>query len=328
MKIFTYNQYIKSIHTLRLNAVLQLAEESEKYQLEGENIRYSHDKLIKNILKEDEEARKFINSFIEPKKVIEKNQLVRYTNSYITNKYKSKEADLVYKLKDKEIFFLIEHQSTIDIKMPYRILNYCVDIIQEWSRNKKIGKDTKYPIVVPIVIYTGDKNWKIPQNFRDKQISSYVFERYKVDLEYNLVDINKLSKQTLLEQNTMFSYTMLIEKSKNKEELIDNLSLIIKTTKDKEKLEKLTNIIKYLLENTLNENIKQELLEKIDRKVGEKQMSTLYDRLLAENKRILKQGEKQKEREIVKNMVNKKLDDEIILEITGINKEELEKIKK
>ena len=212
--------------------------------------------------------------------------------------------------------------------MPYRILNYCVDIIQEWSRNKKIGKDTKYPIVVPIVIYTGDKNWKIPQNFRDKQISSYVFERYKVDLEYNLVDINKLSKQTLLEQNTMFSYTMLIEKSKNKEELIDNLSLIIKTTKDKEKLEKLTNIIKYLLENTLNENIKQELLEKIDRKVGEKQMSTLYDRLLAENKRILKQGEKQKEREIVKNMVNKKLDDEIILEITGIKKEELEKIKK
>ena len=328
MKIFTYNQYIKSIHTLRLNAVLQLAEESEKYQLEGENIRYSHDKLIKNILKEDEEARKFINSFIEPKKVIEKDQLVRYTNSYITSKYKSKEADLVYKLKDKEIFFLIEHQSTIDIKMPYRILNYCVDIIQEWSRNKKIGKDTKYPIVVPIVIYTGDKNWKIPQNFRDKQISSYVFERYKVDLEYNLVDINKLSKQTLLEQNTMFSYTMLIEKSKNKEELIDNLSLIIKTTKDKEKLEKLTNIIKYLLENTLNENIKQELLEKIDRKVGEKQMSTLYDRLLAENKRILKQGEKQKEREIVKNMVNKKLDDEIILEITGIKKEELEKIKK
>lgn len=27
MKVFTYNDYIKSIHTLRLNAVIQLAEE-------------------------------------------------------------------------------------------------------------------------------------------------------------------------------------------------------------------------------------------------------------------------------------------------------------
>ena len=327
MKVFTYTQYIKCIHTLRLNAVLQVAEESEKYQLEGENKKYSHDKLIKNILKETDEARKFINSFVEPKNAIENNQLIRYTNSYITNKYKSKEADLVYKLKDQEVFFLIEHQSTVDTTMPYRILNYCIDIIQEWSRNKKVGKNTGYPIVVPIVIYTGDKNWKIPKNFSDKQISSYVFQRYKIDLEYNLIDINKLSKQTLLKQNTMFGYTMLIEKSKNKEELVDNLSLIIKATKDKEKLNQLSNIIQYLIENILNENIKQELLEKIDRKVGEEQMSTLYDRLLAENRRILKQGEKQKEREIVKNMVNKKLDDEIILEITGIKKEELEKIK-
>ncbi len=327
MKVFTYSQYIKCIHTLRLNAVLQLAEEGEKYHLEGEAGRYSHDKLIKNILKDEEEARNFINFFIKPKREIENGQLVRYTNSYITKKYKSKEADLVYKLKEQEIFFLIEHQSTIDSTMPYRMLNYCIDIIQEWSRNKKIGKNIGYPIIVPIVIYTGDRNWKIPKNFKERQISNYVFERYKIDLEYNLVDINKLTKRTLLEQATMFCYTLLIEKSQNKEELIENLNSIIKTTNNKEKLEHLTNIIDYLLDNVLEEEIKQELLEKIDRKVGEKQMSTLYDRLLSENKKLLKQGEKQKETEIVKNMINKKLEDKIIIEITGIQKEELEKIK-
>ena len=43
MKIFNYNDYIKCIHRLRLNAVLQLAEEGTKYHLENENIKYSND---------------------------------------------------------------------------------------------------------------------------------------------------------------------------------------------------------------------------------------------------------------------------------------------
>ncbi len=335
MKTFTYSQYIKCIHTLRLNAVLQLAEESEEYHLEEENKIYSHDKLIKNILKDKEEASKFINYFLNPKKQVKENELIGYTNSYITKKYRSKEADLVYKLRNQEIFFLIEHQSTIDNTMPFRMLNYCIDIIQEWSRNKKIGKNVGYPIIVPIVIYTGDQKWKIPKNFEQKQISDYVFERYKIDLEYNLVDINKLPKQLLLEQKTMFGYVMIIEKSKSKEELIDNLSIIIKSTEDEKKLNELTNIINYLLDNVLQEDVKQQLLEKINGKVGEKDMSTLRERILEENKRILNkgktegkiEGEMKREREIIRNMINNKLDDKIIIKTTGIKKEELEKLK-
>lgn len=143
MKIFTYGQYIKCIHKLRLNAVLQLAEESTEYKLNKIEKKYSHDKLVKNILKDKNEAEKFINQFLEPREEVKAENLIRYTNSYITKKYKSKEADLVYKLKNQEIFFLIEHQSTIDNRMPYRMLNYCIDIMQEWSRNKKIRKNTR-----------------------------------------------------------------------------------------------------------------------------------------------------------------------------------------
>ena len=106
----------------------------------------------------------FINGFLEPNEKIESKNLVKYTNSYINKKFKVKEADLVYKLKNKEIFFLVEHQSSIDNSMPYRILNYCIDIMQEWSRTRKIKRETKYPIIVPIIIYTGNEKWKIPKN--------------------------------------------------------------------------------------------------------------------------------------------------------------------
>lgn len=143
MRIFTYKQYIQCIHTLRLNAVLQLAEEESEYNLKKPKKKYSHDKLVKNLLKDKKEAAELINQFLEPKKEVKSQELVLYTNSYITKKYKSKEADLVYKMKNQEVFFLIEHQSTIDNSMPYRILNYCIDIMQEWSRNKKITGSTR-----------------------------------------------------------------------------------------------------------------------------------------------------------------------------------------
>ena len=158
-----------------------------------------------------------------------------------------------------------------------------------------------------------------------------------------MIDINKLPVQMLLEKGTMFAYVMLMEKSKDKKELANHLNQIIQSTKDTKKLEELANIISYLLKNVLEENEQEEMLEKIDQKVGEKNMSTLYDRLVDENRRILKEGkkigeeigekrgkeigERKSQRQIAKNMIHKKLEDEIILEVTGIKKEELEEIK-
>ena len=58
MKVFTYKNYIKCIHTLRLNAIFQLAEENANYNINRNKINNRHDKLIKNILKDEKEMRK------------------------------------------------------------------------------------------------------------------------------------------------------------------------------------------------------------------------------------------------------------------------------
>ena len=51
-------------------------------------------------------------------------------------------------------------------------------------------------------------------------------KRYKMQIDYNLIDINKISKQTLLEKNTMFGYTMFLEKVKNKKERMQNMDYL------------------------------------------------------------------------------------------------------
>lgn len=338
MKVFTYKNYIKCIHTLRLNAIFQLAEENANYNINRNKINNRHDKLIKNILKDEKEMRKFINDFLEPNEKIQSQDLIKYTNSYITKKYKSKEADIVYSLKSKEVFFLVEHQSKIDNNMPYRILNYCIDIIQEWKKSKKINQNTRYPIIVPIIIYTGNEKWKIPKNFKVKdKISDYVFENYKIDLEYNLIEINKLSKSFLLQKQSLFGYGMIIEKSKNKQELKENLELIVKHAKNKKQLYEISNIIYYLLNDTLEEVTKNELLEKLEIKIKKGDiMSDLYERLVNENREMIRKGKKEGKiegkiegkLEVAKRLIKKGIDEKIIIESTEINKEELLKLKK
>lgn len=350
MKIFTYKNYIECIHKLRLNAVLRVAEEGEAYSLEvktqEKNKDKKHDKLVKIILKNPEEMAKIINEFLEPSVEVKSENLVKYTNSYITQKYKSKEADIVYKLKNEEVFFLVEHQSTIDKKMPYRILNYCVDIMQEWVKSKKLKRQTKYPIVVPIIIYTGIEKWKIPKNFKDVQISNQIFGDFKIDLYYNLIEINKISKKYLIDQQSLFGYGMVIEKSKNKAELQENLELIVKNAKSKEKLMEISNIIEYLFYDMIEESAKEMLIEKINLKIRkeEKDMSSLYERLLAETCEMIREGknegieegiEKGKKimRETMKEeatqaLLENNVDEEIILKSMKITKKELEEIKK
>lgn len=329
MKSFTYYDYIDCIHTLRLNAVLQLAEESAEYKISQKRQRNIHDKLLKTILKDEREMAKFINGFLEPNEKIESKNLIKYVNSYITKKYKYKETDLVYKLKNQEIFFLIEHQSNIDNTMPYRILNYCIDIMQEWIKTKKIKRETLYPIIVPIIIYTGKEKWKIPKNFKEKQIANYVFERYKINLEYNLIEINKISTKFLLQKRTLFAYRMILEKSKNREELKENLELIIKNIKDKRQLEEIKNMILHLFNNLLEMATQEELIEKIEIKIEkeENDMSSLYDRLLKEIRSDIRRGKKEAKRETAEELIKNKVEDKIILKSTKITKEELENLK-
>ena len=302
------------------------------------NSSYSMFQYFKNISLL-EVTKRMLNRFGEKYYDEEYVQISKYTDKYMYEIEFSNQQSKVknWFLIDKETFAIVEHQSKIDNNMPYRILNYCIDIIQEWKKSKKINQNTRYPIIVPIIIYTGNEKWKIPKNFKEKQISDYVFENYKIDLEYNLIEINKLSKSFLLQKQSLFGYGMIIEKSKNKQELKENLELIVKHAKNKKQLYEISDIIYYLLNDTLEEVTKNELLEKLEIKIKKGDiMSDLYERLVNENREMIRKGKKEGKiegkiegkLEVAKRLIKKGIDEKIIIESTEINKEELLKLKK
>ena len=113
--------------------------------------------------------------------------------------------------------------------------------MQEWNITNKIRGENKYPVIVPIIIYAGTKriNNKCIQN--KNQIGDFIFKNYNISLNYNLIDINKVSIEFLLKRDNLVTFGMILEKSKDKIELQKNLIKIPENIKNDKKFKKLVN---------------------------------------------------------------------------------------
>ena len=57
-------------------------------------------------------------------------------------------------------------------------------------------------------------------------------------------------------------------------------------------------------------------------------MSTLYQRLVNENRQMIRKGKREGKKEVAKALIKSKIEDSIILDSTKITLEELENLKK
>ncbi len=269
-------------------------------------IHHEHDKMVKKILENKKEAADFINRAIKLYEPIEPDDLINYNKEYITDCFEIREADVVYKFKNNNVFFLIEHQRKVDYSMPYRICEYKSEILKSNVDREGIKqKSYKVPLIIAVVIYTGSGKWKVPQNLLQVQekCTTYLKEQLGINSFYVLEDVNKYTNEELLESNNFLEKIFLLEKSKNEEEVKENFIKIIDKLQEEEKQGKIikeakeefeNNIIKILLPKISIKEIKEQLekVEKINRK-GDGQMYGLAvcDMLARENKKIEKRGE-------------------------------------
>ncbi len=122
------------------------------------------------ILEDKTQVAELINRCLKLKEKIKPKDLEIYNSSFIDQKFSNQECDIVYKKKRQQIFFLIEHQSRIDYSMPRRILKYQIAIMEMAIKSRRrMKKNEKLPLVIPIVIYTGTGNWNVAKYIKDCQ---------------------------------------------------------------------------------------------------------------------------------------------------------------
>ena len=208
------------------------------------------------------------------------------------------------------------------------------------------------PLVIPIVIYTGNRKCNMKNSILELQEKMLGYENKNLG-EYILVDINKSSEKNLLNEKGAFSKIILLDKAKNKEEL-ERIYKIINKSKlsndEKIEIEKYTcNIAsntfkaeyivqlrekykvngggKGMLVETLKREIRRE--KKIARLEGhregkEKGMREGKEKGIREG---MKKGEVLGMKTVAKGMIRENIDIEIIKRCTNLSDKELNKIK-
>ena len=163
--------------------------ELDKVGIKDNGVYQKHDKSFKFILSNKGEMSDFLKHFLNLD--VESKMLEEQKTNFINEYFVKRESDIIYKIKDNNIYFLIEHQSTSDRNMPERILTYSLEIIRGMRKNQ--NEKAKF-LVIPIVLYTGKREWKVATNYSSMQIIEEKYKDFIIRQEYKLIDVNKYKK--------------------------------------------------------------------------------------------------------------------------------------
>ena len=262
---------------------------------------------------------------------IEENDIENYNREFRTKlKLRTRIMDLLYKIKGSGAYILIEHQSTVDYKIAKRIGEYCLVVIENDGNYINKRKNAKAPVIYPIVLSTSKNPWNAPLTYP----------------KYNVVDINNYTMDFLLERRTRIGLFMAFEKVRT----VEDFKYITRRIKDLggankaemettllvvERLEEVMPWITKVLKETEIEKIKKKITNEIMK--GGKTMvlsnfETAIANIIEENVERgtaegITQGKSEGIAETIKGFLKQKVDDNIIINATGISKEELEKLK-
>ncbi len=339
MVVFSYQDYLACKKIISSN--LYVKEDSSNYYISTSNaIHNVHDALYRDLLNDKKELCTFLKNFINYD--VSCNEISKYNTSFITNEYESRYTDVIYKLKNKPIYILIEHQSYIDNSISYRIFDYYSLILRDTIDKENINKkDYKFPLVIPIIFYTGAKNWKLKPNIKEKQYN-FGSEIGKLDIEYYFINTNQYSTDELLKMKSYVSYVMAIDKCTSTEKLlniINKLSIILDNNEHKKYTKR---IIKYILNAQFDKDTTEMLLNKFNER-NDVTMKYVWDYIKEDQERIAKEllakgtmngkregkleGELECKSKFVKNMLKNGETIEKIRLYTGATKKEIEKIR-
>ena len=322
-------KYLKD--SVFMDLVKKYAKESEEFNKAKSKIDKEHDKIVKRVFQSKKEAARFISKVISKK--VKPSDLLASQNSFVTTELRYREADIVYKIRGRNIVILIEHQTRVDYRMAYRILNYQIEIMRA-NEVENPKKEDKECLVIPIVLYTGKEKWTAKNYI--KEIQEKLFKNIKVKPEkielgtlgyYTLVDVNNYTKEELLKEEGILSKIMLIEKERSTQDLVRTIFEInerIQNDKNKE----IVYTAMYLgLEKKFGAKITNKIMEKIIGK-GSGNMLAVEQMVLEENEMLRNEGIDEGKNIMCVNMLKMGYSIKTVSKVSGLPVKKIEELKK
>lgn len=306
-----------------------------------------HDAVFKQFLTHPETARDFLDIHLPPalRKLCDLNTLQLASGSFIEDDLRPYYSDVLYSLKAGNgygyVYCLIEHQSTPDKHMAFRLMRYAIAAMQ---RHIDAGHKT-LPLVIPVLFYQGKVS---PYPYSMSWLDEFETPEYARTLygeNFPLVDITIIPDDEIMQHRRMAILELLQKHIRQRDltELLDQLTTLLlggNTTQ-----EQLISVINYMLQagesldpaaliNTLASRVPQheETLMTIAEKLRlEGEQRGIQKGLQLGEQKGRQEGRQEGEREaalkIARTMLASGLDRAMVMQMTGLTESELAQIR-
>ena len=255
-------------------------------------------------------------------------QLSQINRSFIPDNLREQESDIVYsvpfrsesKTEELLIYILIEHQSTVDITMGFRVLFYMTQIWdfqrREWESSGVARSQWRLRPIIPIVFYTGEQRWQTPLTLSAVMDLPDVLSEFVPKFETLLLSVKDTDAVELTRTDHPFGWLLTVVQKEHaeREELRAALLEAVRhiDTLDEEKAHQWRRAIFYLYllilhrrpseeHEELKTIVHQQIQEPSRREEGETMAQTMAEYLIEEGekrgeRRGIEEGERRGER--------------------------------
>ena len=262
-----------------------------------------HDKRFKELFGNKKSFLSLLRDHIKKDWVnrLDEDSLKKSEKSFILQDFSELEADIVYEasLEGRTVIFYIlqELQSFVDYRMPYRLLLYIVEILRDFYNHSDVherdNKDFKFPVVFPIVFYSGSDTWTVPLSLNQTFDGFENFGSNVLNFDYVLVDAKGFKESDLKSfTSRLLASVLLMEKSKNDVEFYDNIRKSLSDIKDFDAEEmRIFNLFTKIMDLAYDKSRSHEIRTLIEKTHGTEEVDRMLCDLVENAKREKEQLE-------------------------------------
>ena len=281
-----------------------------------------HDAVFKTFLSHPQTARDFMTLHLPPAllAICDLSTLKLESGSFVEDDLRPYYSDVLYSLKtdkgDGYVHVLIEHQSSPDRHMAFRLMRYAVAAMQ---RHLDAGHKT-LPLVIPVLFYQGTRspypysmNWL--QLFSEPETATALYSS-----GFPLVDVTVIPDEEIMQHQKHI-------RQRDLKEVLNQLALLMAAEfMTGQQLHALVNYILQAGETADAGAFIRELAQRVPQ--HEDELMTIAQQLEQKGRQEgFREGIQEASLKIARNLLKSGMDIQSVMNVTGLKEEELKQIR-
>jgi predicted transposase YdaD len=306
----------------------------------AEEIPHPHDSMVRVVLGDVAEAKSFLQRYVpeELSQTLNWSTLRLLEGSFVDEALRRSETDFLYEVERVEndaslwLYLLLEHQSSPDRWMRFRLLKYCCRIWDVNLQERPAPREIR-PIV-PLVFYQGERSWSYSTEFADLFAESVRDWPGVPRFSHGLIDQSGMQpeelqgelKTRLMQLLLMAAYHPTVAWMEEMAALLGSLSSL----EPSGGVNYMRIFVRYLLTTQEPEAVEsfREVLREYAPEVRDDVMTTYAQELLAEGRAEGRtEGEIRTQVQVIEGLLREGMEWHVIERVTGVDEAQFQALK-